>query len=134
MRKVINYFNAILIFCLADCKITNLNTLKNQGFYKISRFANEIDNSDSSIVSGHVFDLKFQNSLRYAIVFVKDKKMGCMADECGDFQLKIKPGVYSFVFQMVGNTELITSKIKIEPKTRYHIVVYLDSYVMYQID
>ncbi len=61
MKRLVNFIGIISIFCFTGCKITNLNTLKNQGFYKISRFSNEIENSDSSIVSGHIFDLKFQN-------------------------------------------------------------------------
>jgi hypothetical protein len=126
--KLIRNLCIVSIICFTGCKVLVVNSLKNQGFYRVSRFSNTTNTTDSVIVSGHVFDLGSQNSLPYSLFIIKDSKVGCMADKCGQFQIRIKPGIYKFVFQNAANTSLITGKIKLESKTSYHFVAYLDSH------
>lgn len=128
MKTLISSIGIISLFSLISCKVTCKNDLNNQGFYKLSRFSSNDVKSDSSMVMGHFFDLKFQSSLPYSVVIIKDSKLACMADECGDFKIKLAPGRYTLVFQSAGNTELMTTQINIKANTRYHFVVYLDSY------
>lgn len=129
--KLIRNICIVSIVFFTGCKVLVVNTLKNQGFYRIERFSDTYNGSDSITISGQVFDLRSQNSLPHALFIIKDSKVGCMADNCGHFEMKLKPGIYKFVFNNAANMPLNTVKIKIETKTRYRFVAYLDTYALY---
>ncbi|MDP2385696.1 MAG: carboxypeptidase-like regulatory domain-containing protein [Bacteroidota bacterium] len=108
--------------------------LKNKGYYKLNIESDPLNNAtDSVIVSGKIFDLKTKEPLA-AILTAKDTKIGCVANQNGYFEKKIKIGTYNFIFSFVGNTTLTTKKIKLKKGVKYNFDVYLDSQIIYSKD
>ena len=127
----------IKILCIVICIyfVAGFNvdyTLKNKGYYKLNVQSDAVKKpTDSVIVSGTVFDLKTKQFLASSVFTIKDTKIGCLANQNGYFEKKIKAGTYKFVFTYVGNTTLITKNITLKMGSKYSFDVYMDSQIIY---
>jgi len=131
MKGKIIYSILIAIFLLYGFGKIDLK-IKNKGYYKLSKLNNESNKSDSAIINGRIFDLKSRKVLPYSRFELKDFKAGCLANDSGYFEIKVKADIYKFNFACAGNTDLITKKIKIDANVKYYFIVYLDTYELYQ--
>lgn len=120
----------VIIFLFLS--FVNSKTNDNKGYYKVHIIKNETNSYDTTVViSGRVMDLKNKKPLPYAIFKVKDFKFNCLTNDSGYFKIKIKSNTYQFIFTSIGNTDLVTKKIKILTENRYYFNVYLDSHILY---
>lgn len=131
-KLIFTTFLIVLTILFVSFKTGKLN-VKNKGYYKLaSSVMYNGSSSDSVFVSGNIFDLKSQKALPYSVFSIKDTKIGSMVDACGHFEIKIKGGTFNFIFACVGNMDLVSKKITVDSKNKYHFVVYLDSFSLYE--
>ncbi len=74
----------------------------------ISTFAQE------SIVTGVVKDGKFNDALSFANLLVKENNVTAVTDVDGAYQVKLKPGTYTFVFSFTGYNSLTIDDVEVK--------------------
>lgn len=73
--------------------------------------------SQESIVTGVVKDGSFNDVLPFANLLVKDTKISAVTDIDGIYQIKLKPGKYTFVFSFIGYNTLTISDVEVKENT-----------------
>ena len=121
---------SVCLIALVIFGFTNLGQ-KNKGYYKMSS-SEYMNNSDSTIIDGLIYDLKTKKPLANARFEVKDYKIGRIVNDSGFFEIKVKSGSYKFNFAFIGNTDVTTKLIRIESKRKYHFIAFLESYKIYE--
>jgi hypothetical protein len=104
---------------------------RNKGCYKISSSESQYQNNDSIVITGRILDIKSNNPLPYSRLEIAELKRTYFADDSGYFNIKLKPGLYRFMFACVGNMTVNTKNVKIEARKKYVLNAYLDSFVLY---
>ncbi len=77
-------------------------------------FATSSIYSQETIVTGIVKDGTFNDLLSFANVLVKENNMTTMTDIDGVYQVKLKPGKYTFIFSFVGYNSLTISDVEVK--------------------
>jgi TonB-dependent receptor len=73
--------------------------------------------AQESIVTGVVKDAGFNDVLPFANLVVKENKVSAVTDIDGVYQIKLKPGRYTFVFSFVGYNSLTISDVEVKENT-----------------
>ena len=75
--------------------------------------------AQEGIVTGVVKDGSFNDVIPFANVVVKDTKVSSVTDIDGKYQIKLKPGKYTFVFSFIGYNTLTISDVELKSSTLY---------------
>jgi len=70
--------------------------------------------AQESIITGVVKDGSFNDVIPFANLVVKDTKVSAVTDIDGVYQIKLKPGKYTFVFSFVGYNTLTISDVEVK--------------------
>lgn len=70
--------------------------------------------AQEGIVTGVVKDGSFNDVIPFANVVVKDTKVSSVTDIDGKYQIKLKPGKYTFVFSFIGYNTLTISDVEVK--------------------